>query len=127
MVAIKIDNYIFLYSERSDEWMNVLILQRGGGGFRWKSEYSWCIIEFKIKHFPILNEVMNVMILQCRSKVNIFQQFSKKLRKRKKKEKENREFLRKNSFDQIVFYMVVTCNSKNNHCKYLKFSSHCDD
>ncbi|KAF0763382.1 Uncharacterized protein FWK35_00031500 [Aphis craccivora] len=22
------------------------------GGFRWKSEYPWCIIEVKSKHFP---------------------------------------------------------------------------
>ncbi|KAF0761760.1 Uncharacterized protein FWK35_00011636 [Aphis craccivora] len=23
-----------------------------GGGFRWKSEYLWCIIKIKSKHFP---------------------------------------------------------------------------
>ncbi|KAF0740337.1 Uncharacterized protein FWK35_00033600 [Aphis craccivora] len=23
-----------------------------GGGFRWKSEYPWCIIEVESKHFP---------------------------------------------------------------------------
>ncbi|KAF0763287.1 Uncharacterized protein FWK35_00007935, partial [Aphis craccivora] len=26
----------------------------GGGGFRCKSEYPWCIIEVKSKHFPIV-------------------------------------------------------------------------
>ncbi|KAF0708297.1 Uncharacterized protein FWK35_00033659, partial [Aphis craccivora] len=50
-----------------------------GGGFRCKSEYPWCIIEF-----------------------------SKKLRKTKKKMTEKREFLRKTSFrPNRIFFMVV--------------------
>ncbi|KAF0721029.1 Uncharacterized protein FWK35_00025477, partial [Aphis craccivora] len=43
-----------------------------------------------------------------RSKVNIFQQFSKKSRKTTKKMTEKREFLRKTSFrPNRFFYMVV--------------------
>ncbi|KAE9525152.1 hypothetical protein AGLY_014566 [Aphis glycines] len=58
-----------------------------GGGFRWKSEYPWCIIEVKSKHFP-----------------TVF----KKIEKNKKKMTEKREFLRKTSFrPNRFFYMVV--------------------
>ncbi|KAF0756206.1 Uncharacterized protein FWK35_00018795 [Aphis craccivora] len=52
-----------------------------GGGFRWKSEYPWCIIKVKKK----------------------------------------RGFLRKTSFRPNRFFLYG-CNSKTNHCKYLKFS-----
>ncbi|KAE9522195.1 hypothetical protein AGLY_017455, partial [Aphis glycines] len=58
-----------------------------GGGFRWKSEYLWCIIEVKSKHFP-----------------TVF----KKIEKNKKKMTEKRELLRKTSFrPNRFFYMVV--------------------
>ncbi|KAE9532775.1 hypothetical protein AGLY_009856 [Aphis glycines] len=58
-----------------------------GGGFRWKSEYPWCIKEVKSKHFP-----------------TVF----KKIEKNKKKMTEKREFLRKISFrPNRFFYMVV--------------------
>ncbi|KAE9532803.1 hypothetical protein AGLY_009884 [Aphis glycines] len=58
-----------------------------GSGFRWKSEYSWCIKEVKSKHFP-----------------TVF----KKIEKNKKKMTEKREFLRKTSFRlNRFFYMVV--------------------
>ncbi|KAF0750725.1 Uncharacterized protein FWK35_00027550, partial [Aphis craccivora] len=54
-----------------------------GGGFRWKSEYPWCITELK-----------------------------KKIEKNKKKKKmtEKREFSRKTSFrpNQFFYNMVVT-------------------
>ncbi|KAF0760849.1 hypothetical protein FWK35_00030070 [Aphis craccivora] len=54
------------------------------------------------------------------SKVNIFQQFSKKSRKTKNMT-EKREFLRKTSFrpNRVFLY---GCNSKTDHCEYLKFS-----
>ncbi|KAF0760802.1 Uncharacterized protein FWK35_00022312 [Aphis craccivora] len=51
--------FLILYSERSDECIDftVIITSRNnaaisnlGGGFRWKSEYLWCIIEIKNKH-----------------------------------------------------------------------------
>ncbi|KAF0768535.1 Uncharacterized protein FWK35_00006711 [Aphis craccivora] len=48
-----------------------------GGGFRCKSEYPWCNIEVKSKHFP-----------------TVF----KKIEKNKKKMTEKREFLHKTSF-----------------------------
>ncbi|KAF0758695.1 Uncharacterized protein FWK35_00023144 [Aphis craccivora] len=60
-----------------------------GFGFRCKSEYPWCIIQVKSKHFP-----------------TVF----KKIKKNKKKKKmtEKREFLRKTSFrPNRFFYMVV--------------------
>ena len=56
-----------------------------GGGVRCKSEYTWCIIEVKSKHFPT---------------------FFKKIKKKKMTEK--REFLRKTNFrPNRFFYMVV--------------------
>ncbi|KAF0753509.1 Uncharacterized protein FWK35_00035208 [Aphis craccivora] len=76
-------------SERSEECIDftMIITSRNnapisnyGGGFRCKSEYPWCIIEF-----------------------------SKKLRKTKKKMTEKRELLRKTSFrpNRILFMVVI--------------------
>ncbi|KAF0720068.1 Uncharacterized protein FWK35_00031587, partial [Aphis craccivora] len=53
-----------------------------------------------------------------RCKINIFQ---KNREKQKKKLTEKREFLRKTSFRPNRFFFYG-CNSKTNHCKYLKFS-----
>ncbi|KAF0764193.1 Uncharacterized protein FWK35_00007123 [Aphis craccivora] len=48
-------------SERSDECIDFIMIitsrnnapiSNFGCGFRWKSEYPWCIIEVKSKHFP---------------------------------------------------------------------------
>ncbi|KAE9544319.1 hypothetical protein AGLY_001498, partial [Aphis glycines] len=39
----------FLDSERSDECIDFTI-----GGFRWQSEYPWCIIEVKSKKLPVV-------------------------------------------------------------------------
>ncbi|KAE9543359.1 hypothetical protein AGLY_002159 [Aphis glycines] len=93
-----VSNYI-LDSERSDEYIDftMIITSRNnasnsnfGGGFRWKNEYPWCIIQVKR---------------------NIFQQFSKKSRKTKKKVMEKQEFLRKTVFDQIDFlYGIIHKN-----------------
>ncbi|KAF0772114.1 Uncharacterized protein FWK35_00000014, partial [Aphis craccivora] len=59
-----------------------------GGGFRCKSEYLWCIIEVKSKHFPTV--------------------FKKIEKNTKKKMTKKREFLRKTSFrPNRFFYMVV--------------------
>ena len=59
-----------------------------GGGFRWKSDYPWYIIEVKSKHFP-----------------TVF----KKIEKNKKKMTEKREFLRKTSFRQNrIIYFAIT-------------------
>ncbi|KAF0767535.1 Uncharacterized protein FWK35_00002086 [Aphis craccivora] len=89
-------------SERSDECINFTILcfffvsvysitsrnnasfSNFGGGFRWKSEYPWCIIKVKSKRFP-----------------TVF----KKIEKNQKKVTEKREFLCKTSFDQIDFFI----------------------
>ncbi|KAF0758066.1 Uncharacterized protein FWK35_00023521 [Aphis craccivora] len=68
--------FVSLYSITS---RNNAPISNYGGGFRCKSEYPWCIIEF-----------------------------SKKSRKTKKKVTEKREFLRKTSFrPNRLFYMVV--------------------
>ncbi|KAF0767621.1 Uncharacterized protein FWK35_00006090 [Aphis craccivora] len=63
------------------------------GGFRCKSEYPWCIIEVKSKHFPTV---------------------LKKIEKNKKKMTEKREFLHKTSFRPNRFFLYG-CNSKTNH------------
>ncbi|KAF0759477.1 Uncharacterized protein FWK35_00013309, partial [Aphis craccivora] len=41
-----------LDSERSDECIGFKMMCEGG--FRWKSKYSWCIIEVKCKKFPLV-------------------------------------------------------------------------
>ncbi|KAF0754774.1 Uncharacterized protein FWK35_00020760 [Aphis craccivora] len=58
------------------------------GGFRCKSEYPWCIIKVKSKHFPTV--------------------FKKIKKNKKKKMTDKREFSRKTSFrPNRFFYMVV--------------------
>ncbi|KAE9536487.1 hypothetical protein AGLY_007276, partial [Aphis glycines] len=56
---------LFLNSERSDECIDftMIITSRNnasisnfGGGFRWKSEYPWCIIQVKSKHFQMFSK-----------------------------------------------------------------------
>ncbi|KAF0762329.1 Uncharacterized protein FWK35_00017476, partial [Aphis craccivora] len=90
-----------LDSKRSDECIDftIIITSRNnapilnyGGGLRCK--------KVKSKHFP-----------------TVF----KKIEKNKKKMTEKREFLRKTSFRPNRFFFYG-CNSKTNHCKYLKFS-----
>ncbi|KAF0759479.1 Uncharacterized protein FWK35_00013310 [Aphis craccivora] len=39
------------------------------GGFRWKNEYSWCIIEAKSKHFPTVFKKIDFLYI-CNSKTN---------------------------------------------------------
>ncbi|KAF0769236.1 Uncharacterized protein FWK35_00004748, partial [Aphis craccivora] len=77
--------WIILDSERSEECIDftMIITSRNnapisnfGGGFRCKSEYPWCIIEF-----------------------------SKKIEKNKKKMTKNRNFYAKPVFDQIDFFL----------------------
>ncbi|KAE9536780.1 hypothetical protein AGLY_006842 [Aphis glycines] len=71
-----------------------------GGGFQWKSEYPWCIIEVKSKHFPTV---------------------IKKIEKNKKKNDGKTEIFTQNQFSTESIFLY-SCNSKTNHCKYLKFS-----
>ncbi|KAF0768499.1 histone H2A, partial [Aphis craccivora] len=80
-------------SERSDECIDITMIRNNApisnyrGGFRCKSEYPWCIIEVKSKHFP-----------------TVFKKFVKN----KKRMTEKREFLQKTSFrPNRLFYMVV--------------------
>ncbi|KAF0771129.1 Uncharacterized protein FWK35_00020709 [Aphis craccivora] len=89
---------LFGNSERSDECINftMIITSRNnapisnyGGGFRCKSEYPWCIIEVKSKHFP-----------------TVFKKIEKN--KKKKKNDGKRDFLCKTSIrPNQFFYMVV--------------------
>ncbi|KAE9535933.1 hypothetical protein AGLY_007834 [Aphis glycines] len=66
---------------------NNALISNFRGSFRYKSEYPWCIIQVKSKHFP-----------------SVF----KKIGKIKKKVTEKREFLRKTNFQlNRYFYMVV--------------------
>ncbi|KAF0736746.1 Uncharacterized protein FWK35_00022827 [Aphis craccivora] len=41
--------YLFVYTRTC---RNNASISNFGGGFRCKSEYPWCIIEVKSKHFP---------------------------------------------------------------------------
>ncbi|KAF0751436.1 interferon-inducible double-stranded RNA-dependent protein kinase activator A [Aphis craccivora] len=84
----------FTNSERSDECIDftMIITSRNnvpisnfGGAFRCKSEYPWCIIEVKSKHFP-----------------TVFKKIEKK------KNDGKREFLRKISFRPNRFFYIVT-------------------
>ncbi|KAF0762451.1 Uncharacterized protein FWK35_00008292 [Aphis craccivora] len=66
---------------------NSVSISNFGGDFRWQSEYPWCIIEVKRKHFPTV---------------------LKQIKKTKKKVTEKREFLRKTSFrSNRLFYMTI--------------------
>ncbi|KAF0765548.1 Uncharacterized protein FWK35_00008161 [Aphis craccivora] len=91
--------YHYLFnSERSEECidftMMCVITRRNNapisnyaGGFRCKSEYPWCMIQVK---------------------VNIFQQFSKKSRKTKKKNVGKTGIFTQNKFStKSIFFMVV--------------------
>ncbi|KAF0712155.1 Uncharacterized protein FWK35_00028927 [Aphis craccivora] len=91
--------FVSVYSRNS---RNNAPISNYGDGFRCKSEYPWCIIEVKSETF-------------C-------QQFSKKIEKNKKKMTEKREFLRKTCSFRPNRFFFYGCNSKTNHCKYLKFS-----
>ncbi|KAF0752651.1 Uncharacterized protein FWK35_00038123, partial [Aphis craccivora] len=85
-----------------------------GGGFRCKSEYPWCIIEVKSKHFhTIVFKKMEKTKKKNDGKTGIFtqNQFSTKSNKNKKSN----------------FFFLYGCNSKTNHCKYLKFSPNVND
>ncbi|KAE9525473.1 hypothetical protein AGLY_014273 [Aphis glycines] len=70
------------------------------GDFRWKSEYPWCIIQVKSKHFP-----------------TVF----KNLEKNKKKSDGKTGIFTQNQFSTKSIFLYG-CNSKTNHCKYFKFS-----
>ncbi|KAF0755023.1 Uncharacterized protein FWK35_00007090, partial [Aphis craccivora] len=71
-----------------------------GGGFRCKNEYPWCIIEVKSIHFPIV---------------------FKNIEKNKKKSDGKTGIFTQNQFSTKSIFLYG-CNSKTNHCKYLKFS-----
>ncbi|KAE9524078.1 hypothetical protein AGLY_015559 [Aphis glycines] len=92
--------YVFFVSVYSITSRNNASISNFGGGFRWKSEYPWCIIEVKSKHFPTA---------------------FKKIEKNKKKNDGKTGIFTQNQFltESIFLY---GCNLKTNHCKYLKFS-----
>ncbi|KAF0761028.1 Uncharacterized protein FWK35_00038921 [Aphis craccivora] len=74
---------------------NTVPITNYGGGFRCKSEYNWCIIQVKRKHFP-----------------TVF----KKTKKNNNKMTEKRKFLRKTSFRPnrfiwLYFQKIITINT----------------
>ncbi|KAF0762114.1 Uncharacterized protein FWK35_00008430 [Aphis craccivora] len=89
--------FVPVYSETS---RNNAPISNLGGGFRWKSEYPWWMIEVKSKHFP-----------------TVF----RKIEKNKKKNDGKTGIFMQNQFLTKRFFLY-SCNSKNNNCKYLKFS-----
>ena len=79
---------VFLDSERSDEYIDFTMMgdfffvsvhsitspnnssiSNFKGGFRWQSEYPWCIIEVKSKHFPTVFK-KSIFLYGCNSKTN---------------------------------------------------------
>ncbi|KAF0736119.1 Uncharacterized protein FWK35_00038468 [Aphis craccivora] len=80
--------FLFFVSVYSITSRNNAPISNFWGGFRCKSEYYWCIIEVKSKHF-----------------LTVFKTIEKN---KKKKMTEKRELLRKTSFrPNRFFYMVV--------------------
>ncbi|KAF0684736.1 Uncharacterized protein FWK35_00037343 [Aphis craccivora] len=64
---------------------------------------------------------VNILGALYRSKLIVFQQFSKKSRKTKKKNDGKTEIFTQNQFlTKSIF--LYGCTSKTNHCKYLKIS-----
>ncbi|KAF0771237.1 Uncharacterized protein FWK35_00001576, partial [Aphis craccivora] len=94
-------NYSYKYIVAEETYRNNASISNYEGGFRWQNESSWCIGEVGRSFFEILNS------------------FQKYREKPKKKLRENRNFYTKPVFESIFLY---GCNSKTNHCKYLKFS-----
>ncbi|KAF0766861.1 Uncharacterized protein FWK35_00012177, partial [Aphis craccivora] len=109
----------FMYnSERSDECIDFTMvcffflsvysitsrnnapISNYGGGLGCKNEYPWCIIGIKNKHIP-----------------TVF----KKIEKNKKKNDGKTGIFMQNQFSTKSIFLYG-CNSKTNHCKYLKFS-----
>ncbi|KAF0715503.1 Uncharacterized protein FWK35_00037995 [Aphis craccivora] len=68
-----------------------------GSGFRWQSEYPWCIMQVKSKHFPTVFKKIEKK--KCDGRTGIFTQ---------------NQFSTKSIF-------LYGCNSKTNHCKYFKY------
>ncbi|KAF0747797.1 Uncharacterized protein FWK35_00030904 [Aphis craccivora] len=64
---------------------------------------------------------VNILGELYRSKVNIFQQFSKKSRKTKKKNNGKKEIFTQNQFSTKSIFLYG-CNSKTNRCKHFIFS-----
>ncbi|KAF0772685.1 Uncharacterized protein FWK35_00003994 [Aphis craccivora] len=80
--------FFFCVSVYSITSRNNAPISNFGGGCQCKSEYPWCIIEVKSKHFPTV--------------------FKKTKKNKKKKMMKKREFLHKTNFrPNRFFYMVV--------------------
>ncbi|KAF0762986.1 hypothetical protein FWK35_00014178 [Aphis craccivora] len=75
-----------------------------------------------IKLSSVSNRKVNLVGTLGGSKVKNFPIVSKSARKNPKKVTEKQEFVRKTSFIQNRYLGLFYCNSKNNNCKYLKFS-----
>ncbi|KAF0766373.1 Uncharacterized protein FWK35_00011996 [Aphis craccivora] len=96
-----------LDSERSDECIDFTITCRNNASI---SNFGGGVSDSKI----------NLVGALGRSFFEFPNSFQKHREKNRKKIKEKREFLRKTSFRPNRF--LYGCNSKTNHCKYLKFS-----
>ncbi|KAE9543611.1 hypothetical protein AGLY_002411 [Aphis glycines] len=106
--CIVLNDNLFLDSERSDECIDfrMIITSRNnvsisnfGGGFRWKSKYPWCIIEFKFLRnlsktrkiaitisvfysaaYQVCDYRINILLISTLYKLSIKQSFAKSLR-----------------------------------------------
>ncbi|KAF0771856.1 Uncharacterized protein FWK35_00006006, partial [Aphis craccivora] len=54
----------FFVSAYSITSRNNASISNFGSGFRWQSEYPWCIIEVKSKHFPTYKSVDKIFLLR---------------------------------------------------------------
>ncbi|KAF0751858.1 Uncharacterized protein FWK35_00035157 [Aphis craccivora] len=114
-------------------------------GFRWQSEYPWYVIVVKSKKFPVVFKLIiknhkkkmtekyenfhskPVFFLNSATfhqlKVSFFE-FPNSFQKRREKPKKNdgkTGIFTQNQFSTKSIFLYG-CNSKTNHCKYLKFS-----
>ncbi|KAE9524049.1 hypothetical protein AGLY_015530 [Aphis glycines] len=79
-----------------------------GGGFRWKSEYPWCIIEVKSKHFPTVFKEIEKNKKKNDGKTGIFTKI---------------QFSTESIFYMVVIQKLITFEFIRNISKLRKFAN----
>ncbi|KAF0771716.1 Uncharacterized protein FWK35_00012215 [Aphis craccivora] len=81
-----------------------------GGGFRWQSEYSWCIIEAKSKHFPKVFKKNQEKQKKSDGKTRTFKQNQQRIDKKILDSQKNLKF--NTSVHSSNFYKI--CHNREN-------------